>query len=154
MAYFFSYCVPSGIPVPPTSRVAALNSTATYHCVVSGYTQYTYVYWRIDGLQHSNPAVEARGILVITNPDAIAGTRNSTLTVPGTLENNETVILCVVVGNNGLEESPEVTLLIQGKFNSDIALGANQRRLKVSLDTIVCFINYCISGVTLLCSSP
>ena len=128
------YASSSGILVPPTSRVAALNSTATFNCVGSGYT----LYWRIDGLRDNDPTIKERGIHAV-NPDP-DDTFNSTLTVPAIIENNKTVIQCVVAVVNGSSgqkiESPTVTFLIQGtcvyyKIIPQPALKAHNKELWV-----------------------
>ena len=104
----------AGIVAAPASRVATFNSHAVFSCNGTG----SVLFWYIDGLQEDNPVNVDRGIDADTLPGSVDGTHNSTLSVPATLENNETVIQCVVFGSNGHEESPNVTLLIQGSYTA------------------------------------
>ena len=96
----------------PTSQIASLNSAATFHCVVTGNFVNTVLQWFVDGLNHENTHIVERGINANTDEDPVAGTLNSTLTIPATLMNNMTSITCRIFL---VDESPEVTLLIQGK---------------------------------------
>ena len=121
----------SGIVAAPASRVATFNSHAVFSCNGTG----SVLFWYIDGLQEDNPVNVDRGIDADTLPGSVDGTRNSTLSVPATLENNETVIQCVVFGSNGHEESPNVTLLIQGIL---------QQGCLIHMQYISCFWTSCI----------
>ena len=96
------------------SMVAVLNSTITFHCdSIAGFA----VQWSVDGLQHDAPAINDRGIIAkSSNRDPVTGIISSTLTVPATMENNETKIYCTA-SDPGFVRSPEVTLLIQGMNN-------------------------------------
>ena len=102
--------------VAPTSVITTLNATATFICVVK--TNFS-VKWSINGLHDDTPALHDHGIVVhLSNRNPVTGIINTTLTVPATMENNETKIICTASGS-GFVESPEVTLLIQGMNNYD-----------------------------------
>ena len=96
----------------PTSQIVPLDSTPTFHCVVIGNFINTDVRWFVDGLFHETAPIEARGIDADTEEDPVAGTLNSTLTIPATTVNNMTNITCSIFL---VDDSSEVTLLIQGK---------------------------------------
>ena len=106
----------SGFIVCPTSQIVPLDSAATFHCVVIGNELNTVLQWLIDGLLDSSTPIVGRGINAITDVDLVTGTVNSTLMIPATLMNNMTSITCRVIALDVLsvDESPEVTLLIQG----------------------------------------
>ena len=95
----------------PTSQIVPLDSAATFHCVVIGNELNTVLQWLIDGDRDTSTPIVERGINVNTDEDPVAGTLNSTLTIPATLMNNMSSITCRIFL---VDESPEVTLLIQG----------------------------------------
>ena len=57
----------------------------------------------------------ARGVEV-SSPRDPDGITNSTLTVPATMDNDNITIHCVVGGDNGFINSPEVLLRVQGMY--------------------------------------
>ena len=101
----------------PTSQIVPLDSAATFHCVVIGNGLNTVLQWLIDGHLDASTPFEARGIDADTEEDPVAGTLNSTLTIPATTVNNMTTITCRIFL---VDDSSDVTLLIQGKLSRHV----------------------------------
>ena len=103
--------LPTGILEPPKAVNATLNTTAVFHCNVTGRS----FIWFIDGHRQDTPEALARGITVFSlrDPD---GTINSTLTIPATMDNDNITLYCEVGGDNGFFRSPSVFLRVQGMY--------------------------------------
>ena len=83
--------------------IAKVGENALFHCTGSGLA----IQWIADGIYVTNtdPAIVDRGITAYIVSSS--GTVQSTLTVPATLENNDTTVQCVlypgqVISNNML----------------------------------------------------
>ena len=71
---------------------AIIGTVAEFHCAGKGII----IFWLIDGLPLHHPNISGRGIVSNTDLDSKSGFVLSKLTIPATLENNNTSVQCAL----------------------------------------------------------
>ena len=93
------------------SASAPLGKTALFKCAGEGFG----LFWTINGQPDAFPASKERGVNVMYE-DTNAPVFKSSLTIPGTMENDNVSIQCALVLGSKFVYSPVVFLTVQGKM--------------------------------------
>ena len=103
----------------PLSLVASLDPERLHYffCIANGSGRPDV---EIDGLFFNHQAILARGITVTLV--SVGDLRNATISIPATIDNNDTRIQCLL----GTERSPIGRFFVQGKY---IALNSNDTKI-------------------------
>ena len=121
----------------PQSLIAGLNTESLhfFNCTVTG-AERTDV--QVDELSFNDQRIVDRGIIVLSNViDASTGNHAAIISVPATIQNNETSIECIAVNfSSASDQSPTAMFLLQGQM--------------CCVSTQVIFFNSDIPGVTVL----
>ena len=103
------------ILAPPLPINASLGSTAVFTCVCHDCTGQ---YWLVNGTSAAFQEIQDKGVL-LTGPYTFPnGSKQYNVSVPATVQWNESTILCVVYRSGEYPESPIVQLLVQGSFEN------------------------------------
>ena len=108
---FILYCIYTGVQfsfIP--SQAITIQQTAVYKCSVdnNGVT----IQWVVNVTASTDNSIEDLGIITYG-----LGTQNSSLTIPGNPELNNTIVICIASGRVDMMDyhnSHEATLFIQG----------------------------------------
>ena len=105
------YCIYTGVSVSfIPSQAITIQQTAVYKCSVD--TKGVVITWLVNGNSSTDSSITNLGIITYG-----AATRNSSLTIPGNPELNNTIVTCIAAGLVDMmsyNNRSSATLLIQG----------------------------------------
>ena len=99
----------SAFTIQPMSASVPRGETALFMCAGEGDA-----FWTINGQSSNDPASEERGVKV-----TYQSASNSTLTIPGTMENDDVSIQCLLILPSKIVYSPVVFLTVHGRLCID-----------------------------------
>ena len=116
-------------PNPDYNTFVNNQSTAAFHCAGVG----IYINWLVNGLSINNVLVRQRSIVAIDDP-LVGSNVSSTLHIPTTQENNNTVVMCTVINDLFVTESPpKATLNLQGVLDPPSSCNAKLRNVSSAI---------------------